>query len=290
MNKVTNLFQNKAIKYTIIILALILIILAVALTIASEKEPTPEEPTIKEPQNITITEELKNDINRKIQLLKSSDYCELTGVKNTYKNDCLYRSNKTIVSELSDEYRLYNLVLGLDNLMTEKTNYIVGNLYIEKINFQDTQFINYQELEKEYKNLYGNTLEFTPEFVNNVESFPYVKYSADYKKVFYQTTGNKTSNNNEVIEYINDYESDENNIYVHVSIAYVYQSDAYTKKIFTNSERTNLITSIQTKDYDKNKIIDVDNYKKFKSYKYTFTKENNNDNFIFKQVEILNKE
>ena len=290
MNKVTNLFQNKAIKYTIIILALILIILAVALTIASEKEPTPEEPTIKEPQNITITEELKNDINRKIQLLKSSDYCELTGVKNTYKNDCLYRSNKTIVSELADEYRLYNLVLGLDNLMTEKTNYIVGNLYIEKINFQDTQFINYQELEKEYKNLYGNTLEFTPEFVNNVESFPYVKYSADYKKVFYQTTGNKTSNNNEVIEYINDYESDENNIYVHVSIAYVYQSDAYTKKIFTNSERTNLITSIQTKDYDKNKIIDVDNYKKFKSYKYTFTKENNNDNFIFKQVEILNKE
>lgn len=264
--------------------------MSVALTMASEKESKPEEPTIEEPQNITITDELKNDINRKIQLLKSSDYCELTGVKNTYKNDCLYRSNKTVASELSDEYRLYNLVLGLDNLMTKKNNYIVGNLYIDKINFQDTQFINHQDLEKEYKNLYGNTLEFTPEFVNNVESFPYVKYSADYKKVFYQTTGNKISNNNEIIEYISDYESDEKNIYVYVSIAYIYQADIYTKKVFTNSERTNLITTIQTKEYDKNKIIDVDNYKKFKSYKYTFTKEDNNENFIFKQVEIYNKE
>ena len=64
-----------------------------------------------------------------------------------------------------------------------------------------------------------------------------------------------------------------------------------TDEVIYDEELENIDYIVEkTKEYDKNKIIDVDNYKKFKSYKYTFTKEDNNENFIFKQVEIFNKE
>ena len=55
--------------------------------------------------------------------------------------------------------------------------------------------------------------------------------------------------------------------------------------VYVDKDRTKLGISVERPDYSRDTVINKDNYGTFKKYKYTFEKEEDTNNFIFKQVE-----
>ena len=159
-------------------------------------------------------------------------------------------------------------------------------LIVGGINFRYTQEFSKKELEEEYRKLYGeDTINYLE--LNDMTRFPYIRYDESREKIFYQTTGeNIEITPNEVIEYINDYESDEQNVYVYVSTAFLAPTGSGTYGVYSDYSRQNLVKTFYNASFDRNNIITKDNYQTFDSYKYTFTK-NESNNLVFKQVELV---
>lgn len=277
------ILKDKKIKITIILILVAIFIIAMISSMSKNKEEqSPQDDT---PTKIELTTELTKELDRKVSLLRYGNYCEI-GTNNEYMNGCLYRQNITTAKELNNRYRLYTLVLALDNAMDSKINYVVGNIIVGGINFRYTQEFSKQEFEEEYKDLYGeDTINYNE--LNDMNLFPYIRYDETRSKIFYQTTGEKIEiTPNEVIEYINDYESDEQNVYVYVSTAFVSPTGSGSYGIYADYSKQTLVKTIQNASYDKNNIITKENYQSFDTYKYTFTK-NEKESLIFKQVELI---
>ena len=278
-----NAQSNKKTKLIIVgILIVIFIIVMIASMSKNQNNPTPVEQT---PTKIELTDELIKEMDRKITLLRYGNYCEI-GTNNEYMNGCLYRQNITTVEELNNRYRLYTLVLALDNTMESKINYVVGNIIVGGINFRYTQEFSKKEFEEEYKQIYGEgTIDYNE--LNEMNIFPYIRYDETRSKIFYQTTGEKIEiTPNEVIEYINDYESDEQNVYVYVSTAFIAPTGSGSYGVYADYSRQNLVKTLTNSSYDKTTIITKENYQSFDNYKYTFAK-NESGALIFKQVELV---
>lgn len=275
--------SNKKIKF--IILGILIIIFIIVMFVSMSKKSDNQNPTEQTPTKIELTDELIKEMDRKITLLRYGNYCEI-GTNNEYMNGCLYHQNLTKVEELNNRYRLYTLVLALDNAMETKINYVVGNIIVGGINFRYTQEFSKEEFEEEYNRIYGEgTIDYNE--LNEMTIFPYIRYDETRSKIFYQTTGEKIEiTPKEVIEYINDYESDEQNVYVYVSTAFIAPTDSGTLGIYADYSRQNLIKTLTNTSYDKTTIITKDNYQNFSNYKYTFTK-NKSGTLIFKQVELV---
>lgn len=275
--------SNKKVKF--IIIGILIIIFIIVMIISISKNSSTQTPTEPTPTKIELTDELIKEIDRKISLLRYGNYCEI-GTNNEYMNGCLYHQNITKVEELNNRYRLYTLVLALDNAMESKINYVVGNIIVGGINFRYTQEFSKEEFEEEYNQLYGEgTINYNE--LNEMTIFPYVRYDETRSKIFYQTTGEKIATTpNEVIEYINDYESDEQNVYVYVSTAFIASTDSGSFDVYADYSRQSLIKTLTNSTYDKTTIITKDNYQNFDNYKYTFTK-NESGTLVFKQVELV---
>lgn len=272
-------------KLKIIILVVLVIIFVIAMIVSMDKERTEQEPTEQTPTKIELTNGLIKELDRKVSLLRYGNYCEI-GTNNEYMNGCLYRQNITKVEELNNRYRLYTLVLAIDKAMESKINYVVGNIIVGGINFRYTQEFSKKEFEEEYHQLYGDgTINYSE--LNNMTIFPYIRYDETRSKIFYQTTGEKIEvTPNEVLEYINDYESDEQNVYVYVSTAFVAPTGSGSYGVYSDYSRQNLVKTITNANYDKKTIITKENYQSFDCYKYTFTK-NESGALVFKQVELV---
>lgn len=288
MKILTELLNDKKTKMIIIaVLAVIfVIIMACSMMNSKKEEPAPEN---TQPEKIEITSEIEEELTKKIKELKSYYYCDIQTTTEKYRNDCMYRNAKTEVGKLSEEYRIYALVLAMNNAMDKKTNYIVGNIIVDNFKFNNTQFIDYSVLEKEYLSLYGENNTFTPSVVNDMNIFPYMKYDETRKKMLYQTTGGTPSENNknEVVDYINDFESDETNVYVYVSVAYVSPLDSTTYAVYKDKERASLTKKVTSEVWNEGNVITTKDFSNYPEYKFTFTKEEATGNLIFKQVELV---
>ncbi len=278
-----NALNNK--KTKLIIVGVLIVIFIIVMIVSMSKNPSNPTPVEQTPTKIELTDELIKEMDRKITLLRYGNYCEI-GTNNEYMNGCLYRQNVTTVDELNNRYRLYTLVLALDNAMESKINYVVGNIIVGGINFRYTQEFSKMEFEEEYNQLYGEgTINYNE--LNEMTIFPYIRYDETRSKIFYQTTGEKIEiTPNEVIEYINDYESDEQNVYVYVSTAFIAPTGSGSYGVYADYSRQNLVKTLTNSSYDKTTIITKDNYQSFDNYKYTFTK-NEAGALIFKQVELV---
>ena len=137
-------------KLIILICIVLLIILVLIMLLAGnkEKEQQPTQPPA--PTKIEITNELMNQLDRKINLLKYNNYCEIGNNTNYYMYDCLYRQELTTVDDLSETYRLYTLVLAKDKNMESKINYVVGNIVVDNYKFRYTQQFSVEEFNEEY--------------------------------------------------------------------------------------------------------------------------------------------
>ena len=278
-----NTLNNK--KTKLIIVGVLIVIFIIVMIVSMSKNPSNPTPVEQTPTKIELTDELIKEMDRKITLLRYGNYCEI-GTNNEYMNGCLYRQNITTVDELNNRYRLYTLVLALDNAMESKINYVVGNIIVGGINFRYTQEFSKTEFEEEYNQLYGEgTINYNE--LNEMTIFPYIRYDETRSKIFYQTTGEKIEiTPNEVIEYINDYESDEQNVYVYVSTAFVAPTGSGSYGVYADYSRQNLVKTLTNSSYDKTTIVTKENYQNFDNYKYTFTK-NEAGALIFKQVELV---
>lgn len=278
-----NLLNNK--KTKIIIVGVLIIIFIIIMAVTMSKSSTEQQPIEQTPTKIELTNELIKEMDRKVSLLRYGNYCEI-GTNNEYMNGCLYRQDITTVNDLNNRYRLYTLVLALDNAMESKINYVVGNIIVGGINFRYTQEFSKKEFEEEYKKLYGkDTINYTE--LNEMTIFPYIRYDETRQKIFYQTTGEKIEiTPNEVLEYINDYESDEQNVYVYVSTAFISPTGAGSYGIYSDYSKQNLVKTMNNASFDRNIVITKDNYQTFSNYKYTFTKDEKG-NLLFKQVELI---
>lgn len=284
-NNKMKLSINPKLIILICIVLLIILVLIMLLGGNKEKEQQPTQPPA--PTKIEITNELMNQLDQKINLLKYNNYCEIGNSENYFMYDCLYRQELTTIDDLSETYRLYTLVLAKDKNMESKINYVVGNIVVDNYKFRYTQQFSIEEFNKEYEALYGDSSNLNYILVNQVPNFPYVKYDSESNKIFYQTTGEKIEvSANEVIEYINDYETDETSAYVYVSTAFITPTGQGNYGIYADYNKTVLIESVPSVGLDKEQIITKENYNKFNTYKYTFTK-NESGNLVFKQVELI---
>lgn len=282
MKALLDLLSSKKVKLLIVgILVLVLLVVLISGMTKNEEQQTP---TPTGPTKIELTNELVKEMDRKVSLLRYGNYCEI-GTNSEYMNGCLYRKNLTTASDLNNRYRLYTLVLALDNTMESKINYVVGNIIVGGINFRYTQEFSKKEFEQEYKELYGEgTINYTE--INEMTRFPYIRYDETRQKIFYQTTGeNIEVTPNEVIEYINDYESDEQNVYVYVSTAFIAPTGSGSYGVYADYSRQTLIKTLNNASFDRNSIITKENYQSFNTYKYTFTKNEAGD-LVFNKVEL----
>lgn len=286
MKIIIELLNDKKKKMLIIAVLVIIFIIIMALSMMKNKneEPIPEN---TQPEKIEITSEIEEELTKKIKELKNAYYCDIQTTTEKYRNDCIYRKEKTTVEELSEEYRIYSLVLAMNNAMEKKTNYIVGNIIVDNFKFNNTQFIDYEVLKQEYLSIYGENSTFNPLMVNDMNIFPYMKYDESRKKMLYQTTGGTTSENtkNELIDYINDFESDETNVYVYVSIAYVVPLNSTTYEVYKDKERTSLVKKITSESWNEGNIITTKDFSIYQEFKFTFAKEETTGSLLFKQVE-----
>lgn len=282
MKAILDLLSSKKVK--LIIVGILVIVLVIVLVSGMTQNKGEQQQTPTTPQKIELTNKLTKEMDRKVSLLRYGNYCEI-GTNNEYMNGCLYRQNITTKDDLNNRYRLYTLVLALDNAMESKINYVVGNIIVGGINFRFTQEFSKKEFEEEYKALYGDgTINYSE--INEMTRFPYIRYDETRQKIFYQTTGeNIEVTPNEVIEYINDYESDEQNVYVYVSTAFVAPTGSGSYGIYADYSRQTLIKTINNASFDRNNIITKENYQSFDNYKYTFTK-NDAGNLVFNKVEL----
>lgn len=277
---------NPKLLFLIIIVVLVIIVTIVFIS-SLKREETSIPPTEQTPTKIEITDELMLELNRKVKLLKYNNYCEIGTNENYFMYDCLYRQEITTIDDLSETYRLYTLVLSLDKNMESKINYVVGNIVVDNYKFRYTQQFTIDEFNQEYENLYGDSSSLTYSLLNQVPNFPYVKYDSTRNKIFYQTTGeNIEVSANEVIEYVSDYETDETNVYVYVSTAFIAPTGQGNFGVYADYNKTTLIDTEPSASYNKETIITKENYNKFNTYKYTFTK-NESGALIFKQVELV---
>jgi hypothetical protein len=286
MNKLLDLLKDKTIKRLIIAILVILIVVIVVAVMAKsgkKEEPAPA----PEPTNIEITDKIKEEITNKIHELKYMDFCEINPtMTNTYRYDCLYRNDKVLASELSDKYRLYTLVLGRNTTLGERNNYIVGTIRVGSFVFNNAQYFKIDEIKEEYLSIYGANANFNPTSINEITSFPWIKYDEESNRIYYQTTGQEVKRYaNEIAEYISKIDSDLTNVYVYVNIGYVNTKDYKNMDVYIDRDRTKLGISIERQDYSRDTVINKDNYGTFKKYKYTFEREEETDNFVFKQVE-----
>lgn len=282
----TKKLTNKIIIITIIIFLVIILILLLS-SLTSNNEKTNEPPVENNPK-IELTEELKSNLDRKVQLMKYKDYCEIKSNSIIYSNGCLYQQEITTIEELSETYKLYTLILSLDNIMETKINYVVGDIKVEDITFRYTQQFSTKEISTEYEKLYGSSKDISYSSLNTITTFPYVRYDSSKEKIFYQTTGETTiDNSNEVIEFISDYEVDEKNAYIYVSTAFISPTGKGDFGVYADYNKTTLIDTEPSRSYNKEKTITEKNYQQFNTYKYTFTKDESTNNLIFKQVELV---
>ena len=286
MQKSLEILSNKKLRMLIIAILVIVFVIVMVVSVLKNKEPEPVE---QPPQNIDITEDVKNELNRKISEMSYFDYCEIATVRK-YNYDCLYRKDNTYPEDLSETYRIYTMILGMDKYVSD-SNRLVGEIWVENQKFENAHFINYSDFEKEYKSLYGKDATVTPSQINLLNRFPYVKYDESKTKFIYQKTGVTPERSyDDLATYIEKYDSDTENVYVYVRVGYIVQNKDSTMGIYYDRAATKLNSFIPINRYKVESIIDPTNYTRFTSYKFTFAKEEETNHLTFKSINIVNPE
>ena len=152
--------------------------------------------------------------------------------------------------------------------------------YDECIN---TSYINLSSVEDKLKVLFNKV----PKIDYDVNSINYY-YDKDNKK-FFELCINKLDGSNFIDTYIYNFDYDEDNAYLYISVSYgseeLVDNDDTKITIYRDYKHKNVYKKFNynSKKPDDNFILDDSNYKEFSLYKYTFEKIDGD--YYFKSLE-----
>ena len=277
MKKILDLLSDKKVKLTLIGVLVVLFILIMAVSIARNKNKDKEEEP-PAPTQIVVDDNMKNKLKNYIAELSTGPYCEIP-TNQEFANDCVYRNNSTLKENLTVTYRINSLVLAIGN--TKENNIMVGNITANGKSFSNPHYVDLEEVEKEYKLLYGKEDTFSPETVNNISVYN-IRYDEEKKKFFYQIPDTP----NFVDIYIEKYESTTEDVTVYVRAGYI-SYEFYKYHLYNNKGKEREIVAQTTREYKEGNIINDANYQELPQYKIKFTKEADSDNVVFTSVELV---
>lgn len=189
------------------------------------------------------------------ELISRLDYNTECGV-----NSNLYKNAKTTTETLDKNY--------LKLLVAKEAN---------KNNITGTVSFTKEEFDTSSKILFGEDINLTPS--NITDNCVNITYdSVNQKYIGNSTNCEKQTCNYENQRYIVKAEKDTKNLYIYVAVATVNQE---SKKISNINDLNSVI-----KDVDSNTFDITKDYEKVNNYKYTFNYDDNNNNYIFKSIEI----
>ncbi len=276
MQKLLEILSNKKVKFTVIGVLLFFFIIIMVGTISKNKTKQ-EENKPEEPKIIEVNEELKNTINKKIMELSYGYYCSIPASVE-FSNDCLYRNTSTLKENLNAEYRLSSLITAIG--ASKDKNVLVGSIVVDNKSFTNPHYVDLKDVKEEYPKLYGKD-NFSPEMVNNITKYD-IKYDSKREKFVY-TIPEETLISTYYLEKLNT-TTEEVDAYVRVGyIEYKY----YRYNLYSDRELKTEIAKLNSMEYKKGNLINENNVNFFKQYKYTFIKDKETNELLFKQVDLI---
>lgn len=281
----------------VLVLTVCLTILLISDNLNKEETPVkkPKKEKIETEEKI-IDKDEKQELDKTISLLTSSDYCQFK-IQKKYNNGCNFSQKEISSTDLEFKYKLYSLIMNFDT--KEKIE--------EEININDKVYsvdskINEEEIKNAYQKLYGTLDSYDPNAVNEIEDdYQKIIYKDNY---FYIETEKEEKIENEVVTYNYKYTKKDNKFYVYVSTAFVNMIkngdnqttnyEIYSDYNMTNLKEEGLYSEYRKEIKDENDEVTIvnnfkvnkDNYKNYNHYKYTFIK-NENNNYIFEKLEKI---
>ena len=276
MKKILELFEDTKVRITLISILVALFVIVMMVSIQRNKKKEEQKPT--EPTNIVINDDVKAQLKDYINELSSGYYCEFPTNKE-YTNDCIYRNNKTVRANLTVTYRVYSLIMAIGS--KSSNNIMVGNIVVDGKSMNNPHYVNLIDVEKEYKKLYGENETFEPNTINEINTHV-IKYDSSKEKYFYQEPETTAF----IKTYIESYESTPEEVSVQVRVGYITY-EMYRYHLYNDKNKSREITTLTTREYRENGIINDTNYIELAKYRAIFMKEENSDNLIFKSIELV---
>lgn len=188
-------------------------------------------------------------------LISRLDYNTNCGV-----NEVLYKNSKTTIENLDDNY--------LKILIAKEAN---------KNGLKNNISFTKEEFESSAKTLFGNNINLTLENITGICP------SITYDEVNQKFNGNTEQCEVTSCSYVNERhivkaEKDDDGVYIYVAVAAINQE---SRKISNLNDLNSVIDGIDPNTFDiKN------DYSKVNNYKYTYTYDKDNNNYIFKSIEL----
>lgn len=188
-------------------------------------------------------------------LISRLDYNTNCGV-----NEVLYKNSKTTIENLDDNY--------LKILIAKEAN---------KNGLKNNISFTKEEFESSAKTLFGNNINLTLENITGICP------SITYDEVNQKFNGNTEQCEATSCSYVNarhivKAEEDDDGVYIYVAVAAINQE---SRKISNLNDLNSVIDGIDPNTFDiKN------DYSKVNNYKYTYTYDKDNNNYIFKSIEL----
>lgn len=174
----------------------------------------------------------------------------------------LYKKSKLTVDDMSDDYR---------SALVAKEAYgkkIDGNITFKQEEFQQS-----------IVTLFGTTVQINDSSMTNI--CPNIYYDVA-NQVYREQAGtpcNANCNQFKTIRHIVKAEKTDKNIFIYVAVA---NFDQVSRKIYNVNDDNSVIQGIDGNTFD----ISVD-YEKVNNYKYTYNYDSENNNYIFKSIELV---
>ena len=176
----------------------------------------------------------------------------------------------------TDLYKISNI--NIDNMSDDyKRALVAQEAYGKKIDGNIT--FTEEEFQKASNILFGSTVHLDDISMTNI--CPNIIYDSA-NQVYHQQVGavcNITCNPFKTIRYIIKAEQTDNNIYIYVAVA---NFDEVSRKVYNVNDINSVIQGIDGNTFD----ISVD-YEKVNNYKYTYNYDSENNNYIFKSIELV---
>lgn len=222
-------------------------------------------------KEVEITDKkLITDLYKKVSILNRSDDSRYPSTGRNIYN----------LTELTSAEKLRKVLMGSDKFSQDITE------EDKKTSMDSTHLIakaSVSDIEDLYQQLFGTKITSYSETKST--GCPSFEYNEN-NKVYY-LYGDCSGLEGEVgLIYVNKATKKKNEAYIYVNIG-TYIKDYYgsgEKNVYDGIEQKTVVDKATTDDYK----IDEKNYTKFSEYKYTFTKDEN-DNYHFTKIEKVNK-